>query len=443
MQRVKTITCASLYLESMISMRSWIRGVYIAAAVVALVGARASLLAAQTVSDARLRVFLDCTSGCDRNFIVNEHPYAIWTQDRLDADIHLLITRLDTGSGGDAYTLQFIAQRRLAASVDTALVNVPPNWSDDMERRTLARVINLGLVNHASRFVGAERFRVEYDADAGANAAGTAPMSDRWNLWVYRVGVSGDGSSESRSTEYEINGEFNATRVTEKWKLSIDADNEYQGQRFTLSDGGERQFVLRSADIDLRVVRSLTDHWSVGSRANIGLSEFNNQDAFAQLDLSAEYNLFPWQEATSRQLIALVSVGSRSYDYREITLFDRRSETRPVAQAAIAGESRMPWGTLDGSLRYRQFLHDVSRYNLSFFMRSEFRITRGLSVEFRAEAAKVQDQLNLPRGGASDDEVLTRQRALATAYRLSGSVGLSFTFGSIYNTIVNPRLNDF
>ena len=39
-------------------------------------------------------------------------------------------------------------------------------------------------------------------------------------------------------------------------------------------------------------------------------------------------------------------------------------------------------------------------------------------------------------------EVLTRQRALATAYRLGGSVGLSFTFGSIYNTIVNPRLDE-
>ena len=54
----------------------------------------------------------------------------------------------------------------------------------------------------------------------------------------------------------------------------------------------------------------------------------------------------------------------------------------------------------------------------------------------------MNDQLYLPRGDASDDEVLTRQRALATAFRLSGAVGLSFTFGSIYNSIVNPRLDD-
>jgi hypothetical protein len=70
------------------------------------------------------------------------------------------------------------------------------------------------------------------------------------------------------------------------------------------------------------------------------------------------------------------------------------------------------------------------------------RLTRGLSIEVRGEAAKVNDQLFLRRGGASDEEVLTRQRALATNFRIGGSVGLSFTFGSIYNTIVNPRLDE-
>jgi len=398
---------------------------------------------AQTPTDIRLRVFLDCPSGgCDRNFIVNEHPFAIWTQDRLDADLHLLITRLTTGAGGRAYTLQFIAQRRLAPAVDTLQVNVPPNSSDDMQRRALSRSINLGLVSNAARFVGSDQFIVTYaapEADAAADAAG---LSDRWNLWVYRFRLSGNGNAESRASEYELSGDFSATRVTEAWKLTFDAENEYQAQRFTLRDGTERQFVLRSAELNARVVRSLTEHWSVGTQFNGGRSEFRNQDASAGFDVTAEYNVFPWSEATSRQLIALVALGSRYYDYREITLFDRTTEHRPVAQAVIAGESRMAWGTIDGSLRYTQFLHDFERYNLSFFARTEFRLTRGLSLDLSAQAAKVQDQLYLPRGEASNDEVLTRQRALATAYRLSASVGISFTFGSIYNTIVNPRLNE-
>jgi len=81
-------------------------------------------------------------------------------------------------------------------------------------------------------------------------------------------------------------------------------------------------------------------------------------------------------------------------------------------------------------------------YSLSFNGRTNIRLTRGLSLELRGDAARVNDQLFLARGNASDDEVLTRQRALATSFRLSGSVGINFTFGSIYNSIVNPRLDE-
>ncbi len=410
---------------------------------IAVVVALPAVVNAQDAPDDRLRVFLDCPSGgCDRNFIVNEHPYAIWTQDRLDADVHLLITRLRTGAGGNAYTLLFIAQRRLTPGVDTLTASVPPNSSDDMQRRTLSRVINLGLASDAARFAGTELFTVVYAAPELQADAADAVATDRWNLWVYRARLSGNGSAESRSKNYELSAEFGATRVSDTWKLSFDAENEYRSQHFTLSDGTERQFALRSGDVNARVVRSVSQHWSVGTQVNAGLSEFRNQDAFVSTDVSVEYNVFPWEQATSRQLVGILAVGSRFYDYSEITIFDRASEHRPVARAIIAGESRQRWGTVDGSLRYTQFLHDPERYNVSFYARSEFRLTRGLSLDIRANAAKVQDQLYLPRGEASDDEVLTRQRALATAYRLSASVGISFTFGSIYNNIVNPRLNE-
>jgi 23S rRNA pseudouridine2605 synthase len=38
------------------------------------------------VADTRLRVFLDCQNApCDRNFFIADLPFALWTQDRLDA----------------------------------------------------------------------------------------------------------------------------------------------------------------------------------------------------------------------------------------------------------------------------------------------------------------------------------------------------------------------
>lgn len=398
---------------------------------------------AEPASEPRLRVFLDCPSGgCDRNFLVTEMPFALWTQDRLDADVHALVTRLTTGAGGSEYTVSLLGRGMFAGRGDTLRTTLPPNTTDDMRRRELARVLQLGLVPYALRVSGATPFSVRYDPPNGRPSSIGAIVRDPWDFWVYRARVNGSGNAESRASNYQLSGNLNATRVTEELKVSFNAYSEYRSNTFKLSDGAERHFILRSTDVSTRIVRSVTDHWSVGSRATGGLSEFRNQQSYAGVDLSAEYNVFPWRDATSKQLIALLALGGRYYDYGQITIYDRMTELRPVARAIVAGESRQQWGTVDGALRYTQFLHDGEIFNLSFNGRAQVRLSRGLALELRGDAAKVNDQLYLPRGGASDDEVLTRQRALATAFRIGGSVGLSFTFGSIYNTIVNPRLDD-
>jgi hypothetical protein len=45
----------------------------------------------------------------------------------------------------------------------------------------------------------------------------------------------------------------------------------------------------------------------------------------------------------------------------------------------------------------------------------------------------------LPRRDASLEDVLLQRRRLATSYRGSGSVGLSYSFGSMFTNVVNPR----
>ncbi len=391
-----------------------------------------------------LRVFLDCPSGgCDRDFLITDLPFALWTQDRLDADVHLLVTRIGTPAGGSEFTMGFIGQRRFAGRVDTLVTFVPPNTSDDTRRREIARVAKIGLLRYAARLPGQERFSVVYAAPlTSAPAVGTAGADDPWNLWVYRARVNANGSAESRESDYELGASLSASRTAEVWKLDFSVQNEYRANRYELSDSTERRFIRRSFDASFRAVRSLSRHWSVGTRVASEQSDFRNLDASGELDLSAEYNYFPWAEATSRQLIALVAVGARYNDYEEVTIRDLTTELRPIARAIIAGESRQAWGTVDASLRYARYLHDSETYSISFNGRTSLRLSRGLSLDLRGEAAKVNDQLYLPRGDATDEEVLTRQRSLATAFRLNGSIGLSFTFGSIFNSIVNPRLDE-
>lgn len=57
----------------------------------------------------------------------------------------------------------------------------------------------------------------------------------------------------------------------------------------------------------------------------------------------------------------------------------------------------------------------------------------------RGRFERIHDQLSLPSGGASLDEVLLRIKELETSYDYSFSLGFRYTFGSVYSNVVNPR----
>ncbi|MBI4264069.1 MAG: hypothetical protein HY657_06825 [Acidobacteria bacterium] len=69
----------------------------------------------------------------------------------------------------------------------------------------------------------------------------------------------------------------------------------------------------------------------------------------------------------------------------------------------------------------------------------EYRLATGVSLDVHGGASLIRDQIYLARRGASDQEVLLRQRQLATGYDYILSIGLSFTFGSIHDSVVNSR----
>ena len=51
----------------------------------------------------------------------------------------------------------------------------------------------------------------------------------------------------------------------------------------------------------------------------------------------------------------------------------------------------------------------------------------------------IHDQLSLIKGEATLEQVLLRRTMLETNYSYYFSFGLSYTFGSIYSNVVNPR----
>ena len=58
---------------------------------------------------------------------------------------------------------------------------------------------------------------------------------------------------------------------------------------------------------------------------------------------------------------------------------------------------------------------------------------------YRFDRTRTRDQIYLPKGEATTEEILVRQRQLATGYQYFLNFGISYSFGSIFNNIVNPR----
>ena len=51
----------------------------------------------------------------------------------------------------------------------------------------------------------------------------------------------------------------------------------------------------------------------------------------------------------------------------------------------------------------------------------------------------MRDQISLRRRGATQEEILLRLRELQSGYEYDFSVGFTYSFGSIFSSILNPR----
>ena len=87
----------------------------------------------------------------------------------------------------------------------------------------------------------------------------------------------------------------------------------------------------------------------------------------------------------------------------------------------------------------RAYFYDPSKFRITVDNEFDVRLFRGFSLNVNSNAAVIRDQIYLPGGDATPEEILVRQRQLATGYRYQLSVGLSYTFGSIFNNVVNRR----
>jgi hypothetical protein len=385
-----------------------------------------------------LRIYLDCTGvSCNLDYFRGEIGYVDYVRDRADAEVHVLVATERTGNGGARYSVSFLGQGGFRGRSQLLRAESDPNASENAVRQRLAATVKLGLVPYLAERPAGANLRITYVAPAAGGAAAAA--ADPWDHWSFTASANGFFNGEDSYSSRYLYGSFSANRVTAASKILLSVGGSEDRSRFDLDSVTSVVSHSRSRHANGTVVLSLSPHLSAGVLASASSSTYNNQDLAARLAPAVEWDLYPYQESAKRLLTVQYALGPRHYVYAERTIFGKTSET--LLQHSLVATATMVqrWGSTNVSAAGYSYLSQPAKNRVELEGQVQLNLVKGLRFNLSGSVQRIRDQLFLSASGATQEEILLRQRALATGFQYFGSFGLSYNFGSRLNNIVNPR----
>lgn len=370
------------------------------------------------------------------DYIRKEIPYVNYVRDIKDAGVYIISTNQRTGSGGMEYSYFLVGQHEFAGMRDTLTFVTTPDETEDGIREKKVNSLKMGLIRYVAKTPLSKYLKISFSEPMSETVS-----TDNWDSWVFRTSFDGFLNGQKAYKSTYLNGNFSANRVTKDWKINLNASYNYSKDKFDI-DGETYTSENNSKSFNALIVKSLTEHWSYGGSVYIGSSSFSNLQISASFMPGIEYDIFPYSESTRRQLRLLYKIGFNNVNYMDSTIYDKTKESLWLHSLSASYEVIQKWGSINLSMGYSNYFHDWSKNNLSLNGFLDLRIAKGLSVNFGGGASVIHDQLGLVKGGATTEEVLLRRKELATQFQYFTMFGFTYTFGSIYNNVVNPRFGN-
>jgi hypothetical protein len=382
-----------------------------------------------------VRFFVDCEE-CDINHIRREIPYVNYVRDVKEAQVYVLITEREAGNRGREFIFTFEGQFDFTGMNDTLKFTSLPDDTEDQIRSRQLQMLKIGLMRYVARTPLYREIEISHNIRLEEQE-----VRDRWNNWLFRLSFSPHFEGEETYKESSFNNSLTVMKITEDWKLEFDLEQEYQRITYDYEDTSYTAF-RNGEDLENLIVKSINEHWSFGGEMNFRSSTFSNYKFQAEFLPAIEYNIFPYSQSTYRQLRILYGIGYSTNHYKDTTIYNKINEGLFIHSLRMGYEVIQKWGSIDISLESSNYLHDFSKNRIELGAHLDIRIVKGLSFSFFGQVARVRDQISLARGEFTEAEILLRLQEMATDYYYHAGIGLSYTFGSIYNNIVNPRFGN-
>lgn len=383
-----------------------------------------------------INLFIDCS--CDKSYLRQEINYVNHVRDQQLANVVLMIYDIANSSGGRTYKLDFkgtgdYENIMLERSYDSNM-----NMTSDDVRKGLLETVKNGLLQY---LIESDLWdKISYKiTDEGLSKRQDIDFDDPWNNWIFEVYGEAQLDKESSRKEFEYEIGFESDRVTEKWRIRTDlqmnlSNSKYVQDAEEFLSKTEKYFGYGS------IVRSLSDHWSTGIFGGAKYDTYTNIDLSMSLTPAIEYNIFPYREVLRREIVFAYKIGYIYNDYIDTTIFGKDKESLFNHSLDVQVRYRQPWGNIYSRFRVMSFLNDFSKNRVELYGNVSLRVFKGLAVRFSGNLDIIRDQINLPAGSASLEDVLLQQKQIATDFEVGFRVGLSYTFGSAFNNIINTRL---
>ncbi len=382
------------------------------------------------------KVFIDC-SNCNLNYIKQQITVVNYVLDRKEADIFILFTSQRTASGGKVYTLYMIGQNNFANLNDTLRYLTDQNDTEDLSRKKMVKVLKVGLA----------RYIVELNLSDEINISFTKPQKeveqkDDWDFWLFRASLSGNFNGQANYKAIYLNGLFFADRTTEDSRVNFSINSSYSENIYIYDNGVEKKEILnlsRSQSFNAYYIKSIDRHCSWGIWGGLNTSTYSNIDISTYISPGIEFNIFPYSVSNERQLRIDYQIKHTYNKYLQKTIFFKTQEKLWSHSLNVTLSLIQPWGNVSLNAVSSNYLNDFNLYDIGISSNLSMELLKGLSINFYGGYSKIQDQISLPFTNGTLEDVLTQNRQIQTNYNYWGGFGISFSFGSLFNNVVNPR----
>jgi len=392
-----------------------------------------SIVSASDTETLKLNVYV--SGFTDIPFLTNEIDFALFVSEKDLALVVIKIEEKPAASGGKEFIITYSGQKELIGISDELSYVPQPGETEENTKQRLATILEIALIKYAARTPVGENISIKYSHTEEQVAA----VKDKWNYWLFSLNFHFSLNREKSLKGNSLSGGLSARRITDEWKMRANVNTSYDENIFDMEEIGlSYKNITRNHNFNGLLVKSISDHWSVGAFVEASQETYYNNKFSFELAPAVEYNIFPYIESERRSFTFLYKLGYIYRKYWEETIYGKMNEGLVQTSLRADVEIIKTWGRIESSLTGSAYLKDFAKNRLRWDFEIGVRLFKQLTFDIEWRVSMIHDQIFLEKGGASFEEVLLRRKRLETRYDYSLEFGFGYSFGSLISDVVNP-----